>query len=233
MIPNRKPRVLRNLVINEISTVDKGAGEGVQILLAKAARSLPERQAALREEQERSALSPIAKAARLWGGYLDFIAARDKVSVSKAVDIALREETGRELFALAKQATAVDKLGGAGFPNGPSHGVSPPSDPHNTVRGNETGEEALSRLRQDHARKVYTKYMDGVRGHMASGKTQSQAHDAMRMEMAATEWTAIKNLSAADVHVPSATPNNPPILNGPGRSPVMLLSSDATAIRPV
>jgi hypothetical protein len=103
----------------------------------------------------------IAKSARLWDGYLSFIAARDKVSINKAIDVALREEVGRELFALAKQATAFDKLGDGGF-QPRTFQQSGDEDPRGTVSNapHESGDQALARLRSEHQQKATRRFTD-------------------------------------------------------------------------
>jgi hypothetical protein len=149
-LEKRRVRRLKNLQINEISMVDRGAGEGVQILLAK--RDLP-------EEQPVSIHDIRKRADDLWFDYVKEVGGVNK---------ALATEKGLTLLELSKQATLhINKLGGDGLPQYPKvhspeiggrvtsdtqrtgHGVGHPSpfNPYDTVSASEDGDGALARYR--------------------------------------------------------------------------------------
>jgi len=238
-------RVLRGLKVNEISLVDRGAGQGVRIVLMKrheephpnggtVIRAIP-------EQVEEPMLLPLLKAHahQALAEYIELGIAKG-MTRSAALDrfIGTNPQTWRLLKMGSHDLPQPSSVnGGGGRVPSPTHhsghgGTPDPEHPH--TEHHEGGDEALSRMRAAHAKKVYRKYSDGVRAHMASGKTASQAHDAMRREMSEEDWATVKTvkgLDASDVHVPGALhPNNPPVLNGPGLSPTMLpLSHDGNA----
>jgi hypothetical protein len=166
----------------------------------------------------------MSKAAPLWSAYVDLIAKREGVTMSKAIDVALSDPTGKELFDIVREHN-LQKMGNDGsWPGGPTHGNTMPDDPHRTQR-HDVGAGSND--------PAWKRYQAAIKKHMASGMKMSAALDQARREMSETDWSTIKAMSVADVHIPSATPhpNNPPILNGPGRSPTMLpLSNDANAL---
>src|SRR5262249_54015674 len=122
------PRVLRNIQVREISTVDRGAGHGVKImlmkrddeqtdaeyLLAKAdedyARRIAKAKQAREETMPATQESNVQNGEVLWADYVNLIATRDKLSKSKAIDRALADGMGQTIFELAKQAKAYDVL---------------------------------------------------------------------------------------------------------------------------
>jgi hypothetical protein len=283
--PGRRPvHIVRDLHISDVSIVDKAAGRGTRVVLAKrddghkreedmptmTQTEISKRAGALwgvycsliqkrdgctmSEAIDRAGRDPIgAEALRmsldanlaeqqrvingdsegvmqtrthaefakrgygLWTGYVDLLKAQHKCTTSKAIDIALESELGRELyhagsFAKGADAVGIGKLGsGAGIPdlsfdtpservdsggrvvsrtrNAPHGGSNPqPFDPHDFTSSTETGAQALNRLR------VAGRYNAAVEAKIKSGKSRSQA-----IREALAEIPEAAKLSAADV----------------------------------
>jgi hypothetical protein len=109
-------RVLRNLKILEVSGVDRGAGRGTKIVLMKRVDNAGEIEIHRHADGEveiyprREAEMPkvdIRKALPLWSALVELIRKREGVTTSKAIDMALADEMGRELFQLAKLCAKV------------------------------------------------------------------------------------------------------------------------------
>jgi hypothetical protein len=136
---------------------------------------------------------------------------------------------------LCKEATAADvcKLGGGGLSGAPNHGVSPPRDPHDGTRHNETGDEALARLRSAHANKSLAAFNQHVDGLMSTDPslTRSRAMDRAAREQPGLWAAAMGKSSPAESPTRSrGQPNNPGY--APGRAATMLpLSNDANSPR--
>src|SRR5437870_2348959 len=106
MTPVRKlrplvnPRVLRDLQLREVSLVDRGAGVGTKVVLAK------------RDDDREDTTMPttntidVRKAPAMWSEYCALVQKRDGLTASRAIDRALQDETGRELFSVAKMSPA-------------------------------------------------------------------------------------------------------------------------------
>jgi hypothetical protein len=189
-------RVLSKLRVREISSVDRGANQHASIKL-------------LKREQEDTV--DISKAMPLWNTYVALIAKRDGITTSKAIDVALAEETGRELFQLAK-------LGGGGWAADSVHDGSGQRSLEGT--GHPVDEDG--EISDAEAYKVYDAAVREAAMHMS----ESQAHDYARKAFPRT-WAKAKRVKGA-LH-----PNNPPApYDSPGRSKTMLpMSHDGNAGR--
>jgi hypothetical protein len=105
------PRILRNLHINEVSMVDRGAGRHVDVKLWK--RDEPEE--ADMTVTDNNTHIDLAKAEaldahRIWRDAIAEVCKRNDVCESQAIDLLLRTEAGQQAFALAKSLTAADVL---------------------------------------------------------------------------------------------------------------------------
>jgi hypothetical protein len=107
----RQLRVLRNLKIAEVSSVDRGSGEGVRIVMTK------------RDGGEQKPIDPL----KLWDCVTDFVAKRDSISKSASIMKCLSEPLYNELFQMAK-------MGGGGLP---VH-VTPTPNPETPFRESRT-----------------------------------------------------------------------------------------------
>jgi hypothetical protein len=180
----RQVRRLKNLRISEISMVDRGAGEGVNIVLAKR-HDEPE------ESNMQTQSVDVTKALPMWESYVDLVAKRDKCSRSIAYDKAMREMP--DIYTAAKRisgAGTILKLGSDGIDQSPSfstpsesfdggrvvsrtrnapHGGSHPQpfNPYDSISGTETGESALARYRSQYKARI----RDGMDGLTARAKT--------------------------------------------------------------
>jgi hypothetical protein len=205
-IRDRIQRVIEDLVVREISAVTKGANGHTRILLRKHAGGgvelVPDKSQEVRPMNSATAFS-------MWDTYTDVIAKRDNVSKSRAIDVALRTETGRELYKLASPATGADvaKLGGGTLPQGPT-----PMPP--TARRPDPTDYASSRRKDDaedgNAERQSRRYLTRVEQLVAGGMTPSKAHDKARAEMP-DEWTAHKMM-------PPSHDGNAPRMRGPYES---------------
>ena len=131
----RRPRILRNLKVLEVSGVDKGAGRGVKIMLVKREHAGGGTEIV---EQEFVTMETVAaKASRAFDTLVDMHAANG-MTRSAAISKILSTSEGKAIFAEAKNVSAYDilKMGGGEWPTGPHHGTTPdPEDPHRD-RGN-------------------------------------------------------------------------------------------------
>jgi hypothetical protein len=195
----RPTRILRNLRINEVSGVDKGAGRGVKIMLMKRAHPnggteivLDKRQQLQEAVMENARLK--REAFRVWEEQVADICKRDGCSRSAAIDQLQQSEVGSRLWAIIKNfnGAEVAKLGDGTLPRalpGPNggggrepsrthsrgHGGSPPADPFDSTEHHEGGGEALSRLRAEHGNKAYRKFQDLVASLKATNPSWSES----------------------------------------------------------
>jgi hypothetical protein len=108
----------------------------------------------------------------MWDAFVSLVERRDNVSKSRAIDIALADPTGRELWTVAKMGPAAEFEWQADS----THGVTPnPETPH--TEHHETGDAALSRYRQEHGRKALKQFNDHCDALVAQGMTRSEAQD--------------------------------------------------------
>jgi hypothetical protein len=235
-------RILRNLKINEVSGVDRGAGRGVKIMLMKRddgieiTRRAPTEQD-LQEVQMRNDVLK-GQAFALWQEQINDIRKRDNCSRSAAIDRLQQTDIGSRLWSIVKNLTGdVAKLGGGGSePHEPElggrvksptwdsgHGASSNSpDPHRSVR-TDVDADAVEK---------YRAYQDAVKTNMRAGMKRGAALDQARREMSEEDWASIKNLSVSDVHVPGSLNDAGSLDGSAGRSKTMLpLSHDGNALR--
>jgi hypothetical protein len=213
--PYTKARVrrLKNLVVNEVSIVNRAANQHAQIVLAK------------REEETMpvSMENVGAKADKVWNEYIDIVAKQYDLPHHKAVIKATETEQGRAILRITKIAglhkeIQFQKLGGAtGFKpdnvDTPSeyqdaggkvhsrtetarHGGSNPQpfSPHDSVSDTATAEATLDRLRRQHMRKEAARFHGIVQDKIAEGASRSDA-----TAFALRECPDMKGCSAADM----------------------------------
>jgi len=160
----------------------------------------------------------ISKAQTMWTTFVDLIAKRDGVSVSKAIDAALRDKTGRELFDLQRDLYLTKMGEGLGFEPGEGHGASSNQatiDPHDSVRHEVEVDDG-------EAFRTYSAAVKEAAQHMST----SDAHDYVRKAFPKL-WAKVKTLKG-DVPL-----NAPGSHSDDGRSPMMLPTShDGNALRP-
>jgi hypothetical protein len=195
--PGQRVRVLRNVHIDEISLVKRGAGRGVEVMLAK--RDDDDTQ----EDPVQTQPVDIAKSVNLFGALVDMICIRDKCNRSAGIDQAMRAHP--ELFEIAKGISAARVLAKASSESplydASQHGRSDGSGFHPpTPSGVETGEQALARLRSQHPSKILEAYGAAVKAKMALGMSASNAHDRVRLDTPHL-WEAAK--SAQPISHPS------------------------------
>jgi hypothetical protein len=209
----RKPRVLRNLKIAEISGVDKGAGRGVKIMLTK--RDHPNGGTVI-TRAEVEARDVAAVAAHAFNTLVDMHAASG-MTRSAAINKILSSESGRDIFAEAKNATASDVL--------KAHGASSNQatiDPHDDTRfdvGVHDDDREAERLRDLHPKKALQAFTDAAKAIKAANPhlSDSECHDVARREFPHL-WERAK-MTKGD--------------GSDGRSPTMLPAShDGNALRP-
>jgi hypothetical protein len=231
-------RILRNLKINEVSGVDRGAGRGVKIMLMK------------RDTQE-DTMTPqttftVAKSANMWTLYCDLIRKRDNCTRSEAINRALATETGAELFSLAKVATAADVCKDSSDGDSSPQQTAPVYYPPQVNEYNDgshqeqladtlaragitSGAENLARLRAAHA--ALNRFNKIVDEHVSKGMKRSAAQmKAMKEnpDLFQSAKTAKGMAAVGDVHVPGSLGRD----RDGGRSPTMLpLSHDGNAQR--
>jgi hypothetical protein len=126
------PRILRNLIINEVSGVDRGAGKGVKIMLMK--RDHPGGGTEIVRKVIKQAEMPISTPATACMGfdtYCEVLAKKDGITKSAAINKALGDLTGRALYQMGRSASAADvlKLGDGELPNGRIDGSSGRASP--------------------------------------------------------------------------------------------------------
>jgi hypothetical protein len=196
----RAVRVLRNLRINEVSGVDKGAGRGVRIMLMK--RDEPQE---TDMNTEAIAKIAVAKATNVWNGLVELTAKQQGISISKAIDQCLRTELGQQAFSLAKRCDGASflKIGGGSLPQ-PEQGrphasnYDPPLAPRSAVPG--PIDYASQRPRRDqHAEpdaddrpaKAFKVFTDAVDQMCRDGMRRTDAFDEAVKRFPAT-WAEAK-----------------------------------------
>jgi hypothetical protein len=221
-LEKRRVRRLKGLQINEISLVDRGAGEGVRVVLAKRDQERPMSSADIRKRADTE-----------WKDFVAIVAKRDGIPEHKAVLKAAHDPRGLALLKICQQANIIEqqrlqdigfkceleKLGGDGLPQYPKvhspeiggrvtsdtqrtgHGAGHPSpfNPYDTVSASEDGDGALARYRaQFKARRK-----DGMDGLSARAKTfadigvvQLSAADVLNEEAKANDELVAEQKSA-------------------------------------
>jgi len=198
-----RTRILRNLRINEVSGVDKGAGRSVKVLLMKrhpggGTEIVSDKRQQLQEAvMENESLK--RQAYDLWNEHVAEIAKRDGVSRSRAADTLQQDDVGSRLWSVIKgiSAAEVAKLGGGGFtPHMPVLGgrVRSPTwnaghgdssnyrDPFRSTQndaGRHDGDRETNRLRAAHERQELHDFNGAVDGMLAAypAMPRSQAQD--------------------------------------------------------
>jgi hypothetical protein len=182
-IYRRGVRILRNLKINEVSGVDRGAGHGVKIMLMK------------REEERAMPTIGVHTASNIFKFMVDMTAARNPTwTLSKCHDVTLREPLAREAFELSllanREANSIEKMDSSDgawsrLETGPTQHPPAPSMDHSgagqrSLSGygatQTTGVAELQRLRQAHAHKALLQHNEDVEKLVATGMKRSAAH---------------------------------------------------------
>jgi hypothetical protein len=147
------------------------------------------------EEATMSQQTVIAKGAHLFGGLVELTAKLHKCSTSRAVDIVLKSQSGRDALALAKQCdgAAFLKLGDGDAPQGVSQ--------HSGAA--QTSLDAIPAAQQ----RARNKYLARIKELVDGGMTASRAHDQAQREMP-DEWITHKML-------PPSNDGNSPRMRGP------------------
>jgi hypothetical protein len=204
------PRYLKNLVVREISSVDRGAGVGTKVVLMKKETAMPR-------------IDPAQQAFAMWDEFTNLLMARGDLTKGEAINAALKSSTGQELFRLAKQARGYHSSDGdsqrletapVSFPqminqdhSGRVHpgrdysGSRIPSMPQ--ANSDQDGADELSRLRATHAQKaahaalaeINEEVDEAVRG----GEKRDKAHAAARSK----DWSRWEKALAARGHPPA------------------------------
>jgi hypothetical protein len=105
----RLQKTINNLTVAEISACRKAANPHARIMIAKS-----------HKEPVMSQQTVIAKAAHVFEGLVELTKRQHNCSRSRAIDIVLKTQTGRDALALAKRCDAASflKLGDGGLPQG-------------------------------------------------------------------------------------------------------------------
>jgi hypothetical protein len=202
-------RRLKNLDIREVSLVDSAANLGAKITLHKRADDKPTAPAQL------NAVEVAKRADVLWSGYVELIQKRDRCTQSAAIDRALRDPIGADLFDTARKANLakqqhlmdigfvadvhdVRKMGGAagfthdGINHGDSSNEAGRGNPFPTVEHDvdEDGDYA-------DASKAYQSFVRHVAAYQRSGMKHFEAFQhAIRVH--GRLWQAAKRAKASD-----------------------------------
>jgi hypothetical protein len=160
-----------------------------------------------KEEPVETSIS-LEKAFPMWNVFTDLIMKREGCSKGKAIDIALQDPLGKQLFQLAKGSGLPGSYGdspmgqtgyGGRVPSahstadGTGHGQPPdPRNPHRTTANPATAEETLARLRREHANKALNRFNGIVDAHVAGGMKRSDAQSRAMRENPSM-WLEAKN----------------------------------------
>jgi len=200
----RRARVLRNLRIGEVSLVDRGAGRGVKVMLAKRDDAEIDKAPHTTEGTMQTTIT-VAKANNLFEAFVDIVQKRDGVSRATAYERAVRVEP--ELFQMAKRCS------GTGGDLTKAHGASSNHpDPHRTTRNVVDADGVLDRLRIEHTGKAWAKYNSAIEANVKMGMNRSQAMDRARSALSPEEWKSVK---AHNPMLPLSHDGNVPVARGP------------------